>query len=358
MSVAAVALFAVVATLLTPAASVAVPDALKADLAQAKERLAALDATAGTAVEDYDEAKAHLDDLQAQLAATRTQVTHLQDAVTRKQQLADDYVRSLYRMGPGLQLQTLLSSDGPTEAGVRAATMARLTQQQLDVIHELARQRSELERARVTLADQTKQAAQREQELAQRRDAVEHTLAAQRDEVNQLTARIAEAERREAAARARAEAEARARAEAAAKARREAAKRARDEAAQAARDEVPTTRGSASAAVDAAMSQVGKPYRWGAAGPNAYDCSGLTMWAWRHAGVSLPHSSRMQYRATRRISRAQLQPGDLVFFGHPIHHVAMYIGNGKVVEAPYSGEDVRVNASAMDRSDIVGYGRP
>jgi peptidoglycan DL-endopeptidase CwlO len=71
--------------------------------------------------------------------------------------------------------------------------------------------------------------------------------------------------------------------------------------------------------------------------------------------VSLPHNSGMQYSATARISQSQLQPGDLIFYGSPIHHVAMYIGNGQVVEAPYTGASVRT-AGAF-RSDVVGYGR-
>ena len=109
-------------------------------------------------------------------------------------------------------------------------------------------------------------------------------------------------------------------------------------------------------AVDAALSQVGKPYRYGAAGPDSYDCSGLTMWAWAKAGVSLPHSSRMQYSVTDRVSRADVRPGDLLFFGSPIHHVGMYVGDGQMVEAPYTGEYVRVR-SAFNRSDLVGIGR-
>ncbi|MGH2748987.1 MAG: C40 family peptidase, partial [Actinomycetota bacterium] len=112
----------------------------------------------------------------------------------------------------------------------------------------------------------------------------------------------------------------------------------------------------AQAAVDAALSQVGKPYQWGAAGPDSYDCSGLTMWAWAHAGVSLPHNSGMQYAATPRVAQSDWAPGDLLFFGSPIHHVGMYIGNGQMVEAPYSGEQVRVNSAY--RSDYVEAGRP
>ncbi|MGI8491478.1 MAG: C40 family peptidase [Acidimicrobiales bacterium] len=98
----------------------------------------------------------------------------------------------------------------------------------------------------------------------------------------------------------------------------------------------------ASAAVAAALSRVGDPYVWGAAGPNAFDCSGLTMWAWAHAGVSLPHFSGAQYSSTTHIPMSAVQPGDLVFFANPGEHMAMYIGNGQIVEAPYTGANVRV----------------
>lgn len=116
-------------------------------------------------------------------------------------------------------------------------------------------------------------------------------------------------------------------------------------------------RSGAQAAVQAALSQVGRPYRWGASGPSSFDCSGLTLWAWARSGVSLPHSSRAQYASTKRVSRAQWQPGDLLFFGSPIHHVGMYIGSGKMVAAPHSGAAVRVS-SATSRRDYVGAGRP
>lgn len=118
----------------------------------------------------------------------------------------------------------------------------------------------------------------------------------------------------------------------------------------------PAVSGNAAGAVQFALAQVGKPYAWGGSGPGSYDCSGLTSAAWAAAGTSLPHSSSMQYSATARVSRSAVQPGDLMFFGSPIHHVAMYIGNGQMVEAPRSGLTVRVVSA--DRSDFVGAGRP
>ncbi len=102
--------------------------------------------------------------------------------------------------------------------------------------------------------------------------------------------------------------------------------------------------GRAAVAVQVALDQLGDAYSWGAAGPSRFDCSGLTMYAWGKAGVSLSHSSASQFGEGRRVSRANLMPGDLVFFGtSSIHHVGMYIGNGKMVHAPNPSKPVQVN---------------
>ncbi|TCJ23726.1 C40 family peptidase [Nocardioides jejuensis] len=100
--------------------------------------------------------------------------------------------------------------------------------------------------------------------------------------------------------------------------------------------------GRAGLAVKYALAQLGDPYVWGAAGPNAFDCSGLTMMAWAAAGVSLPHSSSAQSTMGTPVSISQLQPGDLVFYYSPVSHVAMYIGGGKIVHAPHSGANVEI----------------
>jgi peptidoglycan DL-endopeptidase CwlO len=100
----------------------------------------------------------------------------------------------------------------------------------------------------------------------------------------------------------------------------------------------PTRR--AQRAVDFALSQLGKPYVFGAAGPTTYDCSGLTMRSWQAGGISLPHSAADQSGMGQRVSKADLQPGDLIFFYHPVDHVTIYVGNGYMVSAPTEGEDV------------------
>ena len=113
--------------------------------------------------------------------------------------------------------------------------------------------------------------------------------------------------------------------------------------------------GSAAAVVAYARAQVGKPYCYGGSGPGCFDCSGLTMMAWRQAGVSLPHSSSAQYNVGRRISASELQPGDLIFYYSPISHVSVYIGNGQRISATHTGDYVRVQSLG---SSIVGFARP
>jgi cell wall-associated NlpC family hydrolase len=120
--------------------------------------------------------------------------------------------------------------------------------------------------------------------------------------------------------------------------------------------DLPSPTGAAAVAVHTALAQLGKPYVWGASGPSSFDCSGLTMYAWAAAGVSLAHSSAVQYSSLPHVSRSELRPGDLVFFGSPIHHVGMYIGKGLMVAAPSSGRVVQVQE--VFRRDYVGASRP
>ncbi|MFI5609734.1 NlpC/P60 family protein [Amycolatopsis sp. NPDC051903] len=100
---------------------------------------------------------------------------------------------------------------------------------------------------------------------------------------------------------------------------------------------------AAQAAVDAALSRLGDAYVWGATGPSTFDCSGLMQWAYRQAGISLPRSSREQSTFGTAVARSQLQPGDLVFYYTPVSHVGMYIGNGKMVHAPTTGDVVKIS---------------
>ena len=112
----------------------------------------------------------------------------------------------------------------------------------------------------------------------------------------------------------------------------------------------------AQAAIAEARRQLGKPYVYGGSGPDSFDCSGLTAWAWGHAGHSLPHSAADQYYETTHVSVSQLQPGDLVFWGSPPHHVGIYVGGGEMIDGLHSGTNVEYDSIYLE-SDLIGGGR-
>lgn len=114
--------------------------------------------------------------------------------------------------------------------------------------------------------------------------------------------------------------------------------------------------GPGAVAADFACAQLGKPYQWGAAGPDSYDCSGLTQQAWAAAGVSLTHYTGAQWNEGRAVSRANAIPGDLVFFYSDLSHMGLYIGNGLMVHAPRAGEVVQMRS--IDIMPIAGFRRP
>ncbi|MEO3937873.1 C40 family peptidase [Dermatophilaceae bacterium Soc4.6] len=120
----------------------------------------------------------------------------------------------------------------------------------------------------------------------------------------------------------------------------------------------PAPTGGVSAVLAYARAQLGKPYVWGAQGPSSFDCSGLTLMAWRQAGVSLLHYTGYQYSATARVPISALQPGDLVFYGtsgESSHHVGLYIGGGMMIHAPNPSTVVKIS-SIYSMSDLLPYG--
>jgi peptidoglycan DL-endopeptidase CwlO len=123
---------------------------------------------------------------------------------------------------------------------------------------------------------------------------------------------------------------------------------------------LPPATKQAAQAISFAHSQEGKPYVWGATGPGSYDCSGLTLRAYQAAGINLPRTSREQYNAGALLPVRQAQPGDLIFYAYDtsdpatIHHVAIYLGNNKIVEAQQTGVPVHTRDFNFDESELVG----
>jgi peptidoglycan DL-endopeptidase CwlO len=325
----------------------------RSDLDEAQDRLLELEREFELVVERYNLVRERLSAIQQRIGQLQVEVEGIERRMASKEDAAVDVAVELYKSGATGTLEAVLSADSVAEMESRLTYLSSSEKAQAKIFEALAADRTELEGKIRELEEAEAKAAEAKRQLAELGTDIEAKVADQQDEIAELNDAIERAEARE-----------RAREEAA----RQAALDAQAAAAQAAAEPVaptssPTTATTANAsnpsaqvAVDAALSQVGKPYQWGGAGPNSYDCSGLTMWAWAQAGVSLPHNSGMQYAATARVAQSDLEPGDLMFFGSPIHHVGMYVGNGQMVEAPYSGQTVRVTAAF--RSDYVGAGRP
>jgi cell wall-associated NlpC family hydrolase len=328
------------AGLLSQTGSVAAP--AEAELDAARDRLMELEADFEIVVEDYNRVHEDLTQIQARIGTTELEVRTIERRMGTRRDVAVDVARELYMGGPSETIEAVLSAADFNEVGARLEYLETTQVAQSKLFEGLAADRSELEAKIEALEEDRAAALAAEERLTALRTDVEAKLAEPQDEIAELNAAIERAERL-AAARAAAAADAR-------------ADSATPPPAAAPPAPAPAPNARAQVAVDAALSQLGKPYQWAAEGPDSYDCSGLTLWAWARAGVSLPHNSGMQYAATPRVDRSDWQPGDLLFFGSPIHHVAMYIGNGQMVEAPYTGAQVRVVSAS--RSDYVGAGRP
>ena len=302
------------------------------DLDQVRQQVMDLQAKAETATERYNQAADELAGIQRDLVALKGRVTRERQRLNGILGSVDDLARATYTSGGvDTSLQVLLADD-PTQFLAQAAALDEVANAQSSSLRRTQTARLRLAQAEAALKQKVQAAA-----------AVRSRMAAARREAN---ARLADTERLLASL----EAKERARLAKLAADERRAALAAAAAAARAIKNYRPNGAaaggggfaggGRAARAVRYALSQVGDRYVAAQAGPNSFDCSGLTMAAWRQAGISLPHYSYSQYSKVRKIPLSQAQPGDLVFFfGGSVHHVGMYIGRGKMVHAanPRSG---------------------
>ncbi len=268
------------------------------------------------------------DRAQAQVAAARERVTSLTRRIERARTLADT-VRT--------KVATDVLAEHQASGGATAPTVRSLPADS-EVLLSNVSAVSEDTGGRI---EQVAQATATAQRLAERRVQVRQALVDQRATATRLAA--GKAARAAVVDRAQGKVEA---------LEAELAERQQEREAEAAEKTAET----AGSAVSYAMAQVGKAYVWGASGPSAFDCSGLTMAAWATQGVSLPHNSGAQYAAGTPVSESELQPGDLVFYYSPISHVGLYVGNGQVVNALNPGSGVQV--SGLHDMPFSGAVRP
>ena len=295
--------------------------------ARLEDQLDQLNRQSDQLVEQYNQSNEALARIRKSLKGLRAQATGAEDDLRKLQASLGARASAAYVQGAGSAVAAVLGSDDPAAAIARVQVLELLATNDGDLMDQLGVAGKALgERQRDLVAAEKAQAA----------------------EVDRLAAKKAEVER------------------AADKTRALLARmRAADRSSVPSRPSGPVApppsggggggSGSAAAAVAYARAQVGKPYCYGGAGPGCYDCSGLTMMAWKQAGISLPHSSASQYNVGRRISASELQPGDLIFYYSPISHVSIYIGGGQRISATHTGDYVRVQSLG---SSIVGYARP
>lgn len=272
-------------------------------------------------VEQYNDVRGQLRATQVRAADLTARLAPLQRLVDAREQRVGEVAARAYRTGRSAALTTLLGPQATGELGSRLVLVDRFVRDQQAVVTALAAVRDRYEATRTTLSGLG--ARQREQQvnLANRKRTVQaelRRLRAMRDRARGLGYRDPRPEWD---------------------------------------GYVPRhSPGPAGVAVRFAYAQLGKAYQWGGEGPHGYDCSGLTTAAWGRAGVRLPHNAARQFHAVPLISRAELRPGDLVFYYRDIHHVGLFIGDGRIIHAPTFGQRIRIDP--VGYAPIRGYGRP
>jgi len=306
------------------------------DLRAAQARVDDLNRRLSLLVEQYDQTNLQLQTAERQLADARNAAATAEaDAGAARNQLSAR-AAAAYE-GAGSEIDVLLGSNTLSEFSDR-----------LEFLNAVARQDADAATQAGVKGQAARRAAQVLQAAVRERSALLSTLGAKKQEI---TAGIAQ---QQALVK-------RIQASLSAQARAALARQARAPLPPAPGQPggpVPPNAG-ARAALAAAYSVIGTQYLWGGADPRSgFDCSGLTMWSWAHAGVSLPHSAAAQYGEVAHVNRSQLQPGDLLFFYNPISHVGMYVGGGRMIDASHPGPGGGVAVRTIYWQYFVGAGRP
>jgi cell wall-associated NlpC family hydrolase len=336
-------LLAVLGVSLLPGSAAAEP---KPSLGEVQRRVDGLNHEAEQAAERYNTAKVQLTEANRRLRSVRNQLDVTQRRLDAMKTLVGRIAVASYKAGGIDSSVQLLLSDNPTVFLRQASALTQVNRRQDAMLEGMEAARLQAAVDRKAVAEQRARAVDLQAKIAAEKRTVEARLATARGLLGRL------------------EAKQRARLAFMQQAAVQRARGARSDAMRASRSsrggDFPTydgpATGRAAEAVRTAFAQLGDPYAWGAAGPSSFDCSGLTMFSWGAAGVSLPHSSSAQYSVVRHVSIADLQPGDLVFYYSPISHVGIYIGGDRIIDAPYPGLNVHV--TGLYSMPLVGAGRP
>jgi len=310
------------------------------DLQAAKAKLVSLNQQLSQLVEQYDRTTLRLHEAEIKLADAQATAERAQADADKSRELLDLRVRTAY-MEAGSEIDILLGATSLAEFAERMQFLSSLTERDTDYAAQAEVLGRGAELASASLADAVDARADLLKSLDEQKSSIESAIADQQSLIADLKQELTA-----------------------------------QELAQVADDPGPAPPSppdpgpppppppppvpGAQVAVQAAYSAIGVPYRWGGDNPDeGFDCSGLTMWSWAQAGVSLPHSSYAQYAAIPHVSRDELRPGDLLFFYYPISHVSIYVGNNQMIQAHHPGTVVSLDTiTGYWWAVFVGAGRP
>jgi len=339
--------------------------------------------------EQYLQTQEDVATLEAEQQANAAAVTAAETQLAQTRAEASGYLVQAY-VGAGAHDQIAFGNADPNQAVSQKVLLEVLKGDRVKISDGIVADKADLESKSSQLERSSAQLAQRQTEQAEIVEQLEASVGEQQQLLNstkgeldaavkaeqqrqaaEAAARAAEAARRQAEQAAAAQAAASAAAQARAQTATTRAPRAsatpaapaapRAEAPPAPAEQAPLPasgpNSGASGAIAAAQSRLGTPYRYGGSTPAGFDCSGLMLWSWAQVGVSLPRTSGAQRSATQRITRDQLQPGDLVFYGNPVSHVGMYVGGGQMIHSPHTGDVVKISPIDRMGGKAMSFGR-
>lgn len=316
--------------LLFPTAVSAAPN-----LIEVQARVRDLQTQATTAAEGAQAAKVELAKLQKTLDSVQQQASQQGASVTQMNKAIGAIAAQQYKSGPLSQSLELLFSSDPTLYLSAAGSLEAVTRQKTADLKKFSVATQRLTATSLTVADKlamvkaaqakfTRQLAIANSKLKEAEDLLAKLTVAERERLAKLFDDEEDADQQKSLADA---------------------------------SKYAGVSGRGGEAIKYALAQIGDKYVFGADGLTTWDCSGLTMRAFNTAGVSLPHSSRAQYKYGRAIAKKDLQPGDLVFFGKPISHVGIYLGPDRMLHAPRSGSRVKIANMNMGKKPYIGARR-
>jgi len=310
------------------------------EVEQAKARVDALNREMSLLVEEYNQARIRLQQVQDRLAEVRAEAEEAKAQAERAIARLNASAARAYT-GVGSRFSVLFDATSLADFSDRLEFIGSMAEADADLATEAERARQQARWTAEELRAAVEERAAILEDLGAKRDEIQAGIAEARELYETLDRQYREAVAARRAARAALAAD-------------------QEQTSAPALSSIPAPpapNAGVQAVLDAAYSVIGTPYQWGGSSPETgFDCSGFTMWAWAHAGVSLPHSSAAQYASLPHVGREDLQPGDLVFFYNPISHVGIYVGGDRMIDSPHTGTVVQVRPIYWEH--FVGAARP